>query len=77
MIKFINHWMFASRLWNDTEPTSTAINLQEVESIDEVYLTSFDKRHVVIKLKNNNIPIPIEGDIVEVMAAFQKHLLTL
>lgn len=77
MVKFIGNWMFASRLWNDTEPTSTAINLQEVESIDEVYLAAFGEKHVIIKLKNNNIPIPIEGDIVEVMAEFQKHLLTI
>ena len=77
MVKFIGNWIFASRLWNDANPTSTVINLQEIESIDEVYLATFDEKHVVIKLKNNNIPIPIEGDIVEVMAAFQKHLLTI
>ena len=37
---------------------------------------SYLKNHVVIYMKDN-MQIPIEGNIIEVLAAFQKHLSTL
>ena len=30
MVKFIGHWMFASRVWNDAPLTPTAINMHEI-----------------------------------------------
>ena len=77
MVKFIGNWMFASRIWGDAEPTPTVISLQEIQSIDEMQLRAFGRRHVVISLKRSETTLPIEGNIIEIMAAFQKHLLTL
>lgn len=77
MVKFIGDWMFALRLWGDAEPTPTAINLQEIQSIDQMNLKQLGGEHVVISLKHSDAPLPIEGNIIEVMAAFQKHLLTI
>lgn len=66
--------MFTNRLWNDSEPTPTVINLKEVTNINECYSNKFGK-HVRVSLKNEN-DIPIEGDIIEVFAKFQEHLLS-
>ena len=77
MVKFIGNWMFASRIWGDAEPTPTVINLQEIQSIDQMNLKQLGGEHVVISLKHSETPLPIEGNIIEVMATFQKHLLTI
>lgn len=74
MVKFIGNWMFTNRLWNDSEPTPTVINLKEVTNINECCSNKFGK-HVRVSLKNEN-DIPIEGDIIEVFAKFQEHLLS-
>ena len=74
MVKFIGNWMFANRLWNDSKPTPIVINLKEVTNIDERYNDKFGK-HIRISIKNEN-DIPIEGDIIEVFAKFQEHLLS-
>ena len=73
MVKFIGNWMFASHIWNDAEPTPIAINLHEIEVIDQIHLPQL-KDCVVIHLKHSEHPIPIEGDIIEVLAEFQKYL---
>lgn len=75
MVKFIGNWMFASQLFKNAKPSPIAINLQEVQTICERYRDDVGI-HVVI-ISNTQNCIPIEGDIVEIMAAFQKHLLTL
>lgn len=75
MIKFIGNWMFASQLFKNANSSPIAINLQEVQTICERYHPDIGT-HVVIILNTQNC-IPVEGDIVEIMAAFQKHLLTL
>ena len=72
MVKFIENWMFANRLWNDSKPTPTVINLNEITNINE-FISGKLGRHVRISLKNNN-DIPIAGDIIEVFAKFQEHL---
>lgn len=77
MVKFIGNWMFASRIWGDAEPTPTVINLQEIQSIDQMNLKQLGGEHVVISLKRSTSPLPIEGNIIEVLAAFQKHLQTM
>ena len=76
MVKFIEHWMFASRLWNDAEPTPTVINLREVQKIEQIKVPVLGEI-VAVYLKNNIDPTPIEGDIVEILAEFQKHLNTI
>lgn len=74
MVKFIGNWMFANRLWNDSKPTPTVINLNEITNINE-FISGKLGRHVRVSLKNNN-DVPIEGNIIEVFAKFQEHLLS-
>lgn len=74
MIKFIEHWMFASHLWNDADPSPVAINIREITRIEQIY-SSKHGEVVAVFLKNDDNPIPIEGDIIEVLAEFQKHLI--
>lgn len=75
MVKFIGNWMFASQLFKNANPSPIAINLQEVQTICERCHADIGI-HVVIIL-NTQQCIPIEGDIVDIMAEFQKHLLTI
>lgn len=75
MVKFIEYWMFATHIWCDAKPTPVAINLREILHIEEMQDETFGK-HVVIYLKNNNA-IPIEGNIIDVLAELQKHLTNL
>ena len=75
MVKFIEYWMFASRLWNDAEPTPIAINLRNITKIEQVQISFLGGNVVAVYLKNDNNLIPIEGDITEILAEFQKHLI--
>ena len=77
MVKFIGNWMFASHIWNDAEPTPIAINLREIQKIEQVNIQSLGGDIVAIYLKDNRDPTPIEGDVIEVLAEFQKHLQTI
>jgi hypothetical protein len=77
MVKFIGNWMFASHVWNDVGPTPVAISLQEVELIDQINAPQLGGDCVVVHLKHSENPIPIEGNIIEVLAEFQKHLQTI
>lgn len=67
--------MFASHLWNDAESTAVAINLREVQKIEQVNITSLGGDLIAVFLKNKPDPVPIAGDIIEVLAEFQKHLI--
>ena len=75
MVKFIGHWMFASHIWNDVPLTPTVINMREVTNIEKMQHPDLGG-HTVIFLKNGNV-IPIDGDIIEILAEFQKHLQTI
>ena len=75
MVKFIDYWMFANHLWKDSSPTPTVINMREISHIDEMYDSDLGT-YVGIVLKDRS-DIPIEGDIIDVLAAFQKHLSTM
>ena len=77
MVKFIGNWMFASHVWNDAEPTPVAINLREVQRIEQLDIPPLGGDIVAIFSKGNKDPIPIEGDAIEVLAEFQKHLQTI
>lgn len=72
MVKFIDNWLFASHMWKDAESSPVAINVRHISHIDEQMDNVFGK-HVVIST-TENIEIPIEGDIIEVLAEFQKYL---
>lgn len=72
MVKFIDYYMFATHVWKDSTSSPTVINLRELSHIDEMHDSDIGT-HVVVFLKNGNA-IPIEGDIIEVLAEFQKHL---
>ena len=77
MVKFIGNWMFASRVWNYAEPTPVAINLREIESIGQTDVPELNKDCVIVQLKHSEDLIQIEGNIIEVLAEFQKHLQTI
>ena len=74
MIKFIGHWMFASHIWNDAPLSPVVINLREITKIEQVHAPKLGDITAVY-LKNNQDPVPIDGDIIEVLAEFQKHLI--
>lgn len=76
MVKFIGNWMFASHVWNDAEPTPVAINLREIQKIEQINVPVLGEI-VAVYLKNNIDPVPIKGDIIEILAEFQKHLQTI
>ena len=76
MVKFIGHWMFASHIWNDAEPTPVTINLREIQKIEQINVPVLGEI-VAVYLKNSIDPVPIKGDIVEILAEFQKHLQTI
>ena len=77
MVKFIGHWMFAPHIWNDAESTPVAINLREVQKIEQINVPSLGGDLIAVFLKNNPDPVPIDSDIIEVLAEFQKHLQTI
>ena len=77
MVKFIGNWMFASHVWNDAEPTPVAINLREIQRIEQLNIPPLGGDIVAIFSKGNENPIPIEGNVIEVLAEFQKHLQTI
>ena len=76
MVKFIGNWIFASHVWNDAEPTPVVINLRDVQKIEQIVVPVLGEI-VAVYLKNNINPVPIKGDIVEILAEFQKHLQTI
>ena len=73
MVKFINNWMFASQMWSNAEPSPVAINVREINNITEMRNKQFGA-HVIVLLKNGTA-IPIEGNIIDVLAKFQEHLI--
>lgn len=75
MVKFIGHWMFASRIWNDAPLTPTAINMREISHIEEMEDINIGV-HTIVFLKNKEM-IPIDGNAIEIFAEFQKHLQTI
>lgn len=76
MVKFIGNWIFASHVWNVAEPTPVVINLRDVQKIEQIVVPMLGET-VAVYLKNNIDPVPIKGDIVEILAEFQKHLQTI
>ena len=74
MVKFIDYWMFTSHLWHDADPTPVAINIREITRIEQIRVPKHGDV-VAIYLKNDDSPTLIEGDIIEVLAEFQKHLI--
>ena len=77
MVKFIGNWIFASRVSDHTELTPVAINLREIESIGQTNVPELGGDCVVVQLKHSEDLIPIDGNIIEVLAEFQKHLQTI
>ena len=75
MVKFIGYYMFATHVWKDSSSSPTVINLREMSHIDEMCDDDLGT-HVVIFLKDGNA-VPIEGNIIDVLAEFQKHLSTM
>lgn len=64
--------MFVNHLWKDAQPSPVAINVREISHITESHDDQLGT-HVMVYLKNKDC-IPIEGDIIEILGAFQKHL---
>ena len=75
MVKFIENWMFAHHIWNDAPSTPTVINIREVTHIEEMEDVNLGT-HTIVFLKDGSV-IPIDGDTIEILAEFQKHLQTM
>ena len=75
MVKFIGYWMFASHIWNDAPATPTVINMREITHIEEMEDVNLGI-HTIVFLKDGSA-IPIDGDTIEILAKFQKHLQTM
>lgn len=75
MVKFIGNWIFASHLWSDASSTPTVINMREIAHIEQTQHPDLGV-HTVVLLKDGN-GIPIDGDAIEILAEFQKHLQTM
>lgn len=73
MVKFIEYWMFASHLWDDADPTPVAINIREIIRIEQINVPIHGDV-VAVYLKNDESTL-IEGNIIEILAEFQKHLI--
>lgn len=76
MVKIIGNWIFASHLWVNSNPTPVAINLNEVVNIDEVITPTLGKCTAIF-LKNDTHPIPIEGNITDILGLLQHYLISL
>ena len=50
--------------------------MREIQKIEQINVPVLGEI-VAVYLKNNIDPTPIEGDIVEILAEFQKHLQTM
>ena len=72
MVKFIDNWLFATHIWCDADPSPIAIQTQQIAYFDERDDNKLGKHTVIITI--NNDQIPIEGDIIELLADLQKHL---
>ena len=71
-MKIIKNWLFINHLWHDAEPCPTVINLNNVTQITE----ECDGKlgiHVVIYTTDQK-QIPVEGELIEVLALLQNHL---
>lgn len=67
--------MFASHIWNDAPSTPTVINMREITHVEEMEDFNLGV-HTIIFLKDGSA-IPIEGNTIEILAEFQKHLQTM
>ena len=72
MVKFINNWMFAQHRWKDEESTPVTINIRKIVKITEIRNTQYGD-YVAVFTDDEEL-IPIEGNIIEVLAKFQEHL---
>lgn len=72
MVKFIDNWLFATHIWCDAEPSPIAIHVRQIAYIDERDDNKLGKHTVIIT--QNNDQIPIEGNIIDVLAELQKYL---
>ena len=75
MVKFIGNWMFASHIWNNAALTPTVINMREISHIEEMQDINLGI-HTIVFLKDGGV-IPIDGNTIEILAEFQKHLQTI
>ena len=71
-MKIICNWLFINHLWHDSEPCSVAINLNNVTQITEEYDDQFGM-HVVLHT-NDHKSIPVEGNLIDVLAELQSYL---
>ena len=47
------------------------------KKIEQINVPSLGGDLIAVHLKNKPDPVPIDGDIIEVLAEFQKHLITI
>lgn len=71
-MKIIKNWLFINHLWHDAESCSTAVNLNNVTQITKEVDDKFGT-HVAIHA-NDRMVIPVEGELIEILALLQNHL---
>ena len=72
-MKIIKNWLFINHLWLDAKPCPIALNLNNVTQITEECDREFGGNHVVI-YTNDGKSVPVEGELIEVLALLQDHL---
>lgn len=71
-MKIIKNWLFINHLWYDAEPCPVVINLNNVTQITEEISGNLGV-YVVIHTTNHE-SIPVEGELIEILALLQNHL---
>lgn len=71
-MKIIKNWLFINHIWHDAEPCPVVINLNNVTQITEECDHEFGN-HIVIHT-NDQKSIPVEGELIEILALLQNHL---
>ena len=71
-MKIICNWLFINHIWHDAEPCPVAINLNNVTQITEEYDNQFET--CVVIHTSDHKSIPVEGNLIDVLAEIQNYL---
>ena len=72
-MKIICNWLFINHLWIDAKPCPVALNLNNITQITEECDKELGGVHVVIHT-NDGKSIPVEGNLIDILAELQNHL---
>lgn len=71
-MKIVKNWLFVNHLWHDAEPCPVVINLNNVTQITEECDPKLGPRITIHTI--DRISIPVEGELIEILALLQNHL---